>query len=121
MALSVVECMKNLANSGKTIVSSIHQPSSEIFKIFDRICLMAEGKISFIGDLSLTNKFFRKYDVITLFLVKSKLFIHYLLFILIRRIGFEIPTDYNPADFYIKTLALLPANKEKCLENIKVI
>jgi len=31
-----------------------------------------------------------------------------------------MPTDYNPADFYIKTLAVLPSNKEKCLQNIKV-
>jgi ABC-type multidrug transport system ATPase subunit len=61
MALSVVECMKDLAKRGKTIISTIHQPSSEIFKMFDRICLMAEGKIAFIGDLFAANKFFRKY------------------------------------------------------------
>ena len=67
MALSVVECMKDLSKRGKTIISTIHQPSSEIFKMFDRICLMAEGKIAFIGDLFAANKFFRKYFHFSLF------------------------------------------------------
>ncbi len=34
--------------------------------------------------------------------------------------GFHLPKNYNPADFYIKTLALIPTNKEECMSNIKV-
>jgi ATP-binding cassette, subfamily G (WHITE), eye pigment precursor transporter len=58
MALSVVESMKNLASLGKTIICTIHQPSSEIFDKFDRLCLMAEGRLAFSGDLKDAMKFF---------------------------------------------------------------
>lgn len=37
------------------------------------------------------------------------------------RLGHIIPRDYNPADFYIKKLAVLPNKKEKCLNDLKVI
>ena len=30
------------------------------------------------------------------------------------------PSNYNPADFYIKTLAIEPANKEKCQKRVQV-
>ena len=34
-AYTVVRALKRLAESGKTIVATIHQPSSEIFYLFD--------------------------------------------------------------------------------------
>ena len=37
MAMSIVETMKNLAKNGKTIICTIHQPSSELFEMFDKI------------------------------------------------------------------------------------
>jgi hypothetical protein len=35
--------MKNLAKSGHTVVSTIHQPSSSMFLMFDHVLLLAEG------------------------------------------------------------------------------
>ncbi len=61
MAMSVVECMQKLAQQGKTIICTIHQPSSEIFEKFDRLCLLAEGRLSFIGNLNEAPKFFAEY------------------------------------------------------------
>jgi ABC-type multidrug transport system ATPase subunit len=61
MAISVVECMKNLAKKGKTIICTIHQPSSEIFEMFDKLCLLAEGRLAFIGSLKSALEFFEKY------------------------------------------------------------
>jgi ABC-type multidrug transport system ATPase subunit len=58
MAMSIVECMKKLAEKGKTIICTIHQPSSEIFSKFDRLCLLAEGRLAFIGETLEANKFF---------------------------------------------------------------
>ncbi len=58
MALSIVECMKKLAARGKTIICTIHQPSSEIFMKFDRLCLLAEGRLAFIGNLQEASDFF---------------------------------------------------------------
>jgi ABC-type multidrug transport system ATPase subunit len=35
--------MRELARSGHTVVSTIHQPSSAMFFMFDRVILLAEG------------------------------------------------------------------------------
>jgi ABC-type multidrug transport system ATPase subunit len=58
LALTVVESMKNIAQQGKTIICTIHQPSSEIFEMFDRLCLLAEGRLAYIGDLNKAYDFF---------------------------------------------------------------
>ncbi|CAF1126014.1 unnamed protein product [Brachionus calyciflorus] len=96
MAMSIVDSMKNLAKKGKTIVCTIHQPSSEIFEKFDRLFLMAEGRVAFLGDLFQAKEFFASQ-------------------------GYGVPVNYNPADFYIKTLAIMPSNKEKSKETVKKI
>ena len=36
MAKSVVQYLKKLTNKGKAVIVSIHQPSSEIFSLFDK-------------------------------------------------------------------------------------
>ncbi len=61
MAVSIVDCMKKLAQQGKTIICTIHQPSSEIFEMFDRLCLLAEGRLAYIGELPKAYDFFARY------------------------------------------------------------
>ena len=61
MAVIIIECLKSLAKKGKTIICTIHQPSSEIFSMFDRICLMAEGRTAFTGNPCDANHFFRRH------------------------------------------------------------
>jgi ABC-type multidrug transport system ATPase subunit len=58
MAYSVVDSMRSLAKQGKTIICTIHQPSSEIFEMFDKLSLLAEGKLAFIGTLNAAYEFF---------------------------------------------------------------
>ena len=41
----VINILKNLAKAGRTIISTIHQPSSEIFGTFDKLLLMVQGNI----------------------------------------------------------------------------
>ena len=49
-AVKIVQVLKKLAREkGKTIISTIHQPSSEAFLNFDRLILMADGYIVFQG------------------------------------------------------------------------
>ena len=49
-AYSLFMNLKKLAHSeGKTIVTSIHQPSSQLFYSFDKLLLIAKGKVSDIG------------------------------------------------------------------------
>ena len=60
MAMSIVESMRNLANQGKTIICTIHQPSSEIFRDFDGLYLMAEGRLAYCGALNTAFDFFSR-------------------------------------------------------------
>ena len=36
------------------------------------------------------------------------------------RNGFECPVNYNPADFYILTLAIIPGNEKEGKQRVKV-
>jgi ABC-type multidrug transport system ATPase subunit len=44
-AFNVLEIMKSLAKSGRTVISTIHQPSSEIFGMFDKLLLLVRGEL----------------------------------------------------------------------------
>lgn len=88
--------MKKLANHGKTILFTIHQPSSEIYSLFDKIYLMSEGRLVFTGDLTGASTFFQSQ-------------------------GFSCPSDYNPADYLIKTISSSPNDREASLSIVNVI
>ncbi len=45
----VMQTLKDLANEGKTVVCSIHQPRSSIFSMFDDLLLLSEGQIVYSG------------------------------------------------------------------------
>jgi len=95
MAMSIVESMKSLARNGKTIIFTIHQPSSELFELFDKICLLSEGRLAYLGDKEKAFDFFQSQ-------------------------GFACPSKYNPADFFIKTLAISPFERESCISRVTV-
>lgn len=61
MALTVVQTLKHMALEGKTIICTIHQPSTQLYMMFDRILLLAEGKTVFSGTGSEAEIFFKKY------------------------------------------------------------
>jgi ABC-type multidrug transport system ATPase subunit len=60
MAMTMVDCMRRLVQKGKTIVCTIHQPSSEIFQKFDTLCLLAEGRLAYLGNLDEAPTFFQE-------------------------------------------------------------
>lgn len=60
MAQTVVTVLKSMAMKGKTIICTIHQPSSEVYAMFDKILLMAEGRVVFLGSPVEANIFFTK-------------------------------------------------------------
>ena len=37
--------LKELAHEGRTVLTSIHQPSSPVFQAFDKIFLIADGQV----------------------------------------------------------------------------
>lgn len=96
MAANVLTVLKNLANKGKTIILTIHQPSSELFSLFDKILLMAEGRVAFLGTPMQATQFFND-------------------------LGSPCPTNYNPADFYVLKLAIAPNSEAECRSKIKAI
>ena len=44
----VVEILHGLANAGRTVISTIHQPNSDTFDHFDSLLLMARGQILYM-------------------------------------------------------------------------
>ncbi|CAG2116672.1 unnamed protein product, partial [Medioppia subpectinata] len=44
-----------MASEGRTIVCTIHQPSSQVFALFDHILLMADGRVAFMGTTELVR------------------------------------------------------------------
>ncbi|KAM7249994.1 hypothetical protein ACFE04_021877 [Oxalis oulophora] len=63
----------------RTIVASIHQPSSEVFQLFNNLCLLSSGKTVYFGPVSGANQFFSIN-------------------------GFPCPTLQNPSDHFLKTI-----------------
>lgn len=64
----MIEIMNSLTASGKTIVCTIHQPSSQFFFMFNQIILLADGRIAFIGSISRAMDFFN--ELINLVFIK---------------------------------------------------
>lgn len=59
MAKRICKILQDLAHQeGKTIISTIHQPSSQAFSYFDRLLLMADGHIVYQGLANLTPEYF---------------------------------------------------------------
>ena len=87
---------RGLAGQGKTIVCTIHQPSSQVFAMFDRVLLMAEGRVAFLGDIAEAMQFF-------------------------QNIEHPCPRNFNPADHYIQVLAVTPGQEEQCREQVGLI
>lgn len=96
MAHNVLQVLKNLALKDKTIILTIHQPSSEIFSMFDKLLLMANGRVAFLGTPSEAFAFFESLDA-------------------------PCPTNYNPADFYVERLAIVPGKEDESRETIRQI
>ncbi|SPP88489.1 protein white [Drosophila guanche] len=95
-AHSVVQVLKKLSQKGKTVILTIHQPSSELFELFDKILLMAEGRVAFLGTPSEAVDFF-------------------------SYVGAQCPTNYNPADFYVQVLAVVPGRESESRDRIAKI
>ncbi|KAF6029156.1 hypothetical protein EB796_012553 [Bugula neritina] len=51
-AFSLCNTLKKFAkDSGKILIASIHQPSSQIFNMFDKLLLLCDGKMAYFGEV----------------------------------------------------------------------
>lgn len=48
-AYFVITTLKNLSRDGRTVIASIHQPSSEVFDLFENLFLLSCGQTIFFG------------------------------------------------------------------------
>ncbi|KAD5960534.1 hypothetical protein R6Q59_013613 [Mikania micrantha] len=78
-AFFVVQALKSLARDGRTVISSIHQPSSEVFALFDDLFLLSGGEKVYFGEAK---------DAITFF----------------AEAEFPCPTKRNPSDHFLRCI-----------------
>uniref|UniRef100_A0A2N9GNN0 ABC transporter domain-containing protein n=1 Tax=Fagus sylvatica TaxID=28930 RepID=A0A2N9GNN0_FAGSY len=48
-AFFVVQTLRNIAHDGRTVIACIHQPSSEVFALFDDLFLLSGGQTVYFG------------------------------------------------------------------------
>ncbi|KAH7420460.1 hypothetical protein KP509_13G008600 [Ceratopteris richardii] len=75
-ALRIVHIMKKISQVGRTVVTTIHQPSSRIYHMFDKLILLSEGQLLYYGKASHAMNYFSS-------------------------IGFSPQIAMNPADFLL--------------------
>ncbi|CAF2055269.1 unnamed protein product [Brassica napus] len=76
-AFYVVQILRNIASNGKTVISSIHQPSGEVFALFDDLLLLSGGETVYFGEAKFATKFFGE-------------------------TGFPCPSRRNPSDHFLR-------------------
>ena len=88
-AFIIVQYLRKLAREeGKNMIMTIHQPSAELFHLFDRLILMAEGQIVYQG--------------------QTRESLHYF-----SQMGFECPRFSNLSDYLVSILHQKNSENEK--------
>jgi ABC-type multidrug transport system ATPase subunit len=81
-AQRLVETLQQLAEKRNTaILCTIHQPSSQLFAMFDQVLLLSEGRVAFFGDPEDAIDFFAEN-------------------------GYKCPQNYNPAEYLISVVSI---------------
>lgn len=91
MAEVIVKYMKAIAEEGQkgqkvTVIASIHQPSSQVFRLFDRLHFLVDGRTAYFGAVSKLESYFES-------------------------IGYTMPDHTMPADFVMR-LCIDPRDPE---------
>ena len=85
--IHILKFLRNLANTGKAIIITIHQPSYQVLTYFDSIYLMSQGGVIFNGSCN---------DCIEHF----------------NNLGFILPQNTNPAEFFLDIISINFQTKE---------
>ncbi|XP_021894239.1 ABC transporter G family member 15-like [Carica papaya] len=78
-AFSVIQTLRNIARDGRVVISSIHQPSSEVFALFDDLFLLSSGETVYFGEAKSAVQFFAE-------------------------AGFPCPSRRNPSDHFLRCI-----------------
>jgi ABC-type multidrug transport system ATPase subunit len=58
ISLEVFAAIRMLASQNRTIIATIHQPSTALYSMFDKLLLMADGHVIFYGDANSAVDYF---------------------------------------------------------------
>ncbi|KAG2425311.1 hypothetical protein HXX76_013891 [Chlamydomonas incerta] len=58
-ALRLMHTLRTLASGGRTIVTSIHQPSSRLYRQMDKLMLLSDGRCMYYGDAQSVSTWFK--------------------------------------------------------------
>lgn len=75
----IVHLLRKLSRLGRTIIYTIHQPTSEVLSYFDDLMLMTQGRVAYHGTMVNSVPYFDS-------------------------IGFKCPDTYTPSDYYMVLL-----------------
>ncbi|XP_011045407.1 PREDICTED: ABC transporter G family member 15-like [Populus euphratica] len=78
-AFFVIQTLRNIAHDGRTVISSVHQPSSEVFTLFDDLFLLSAGEAVYFGEAKMAVEFFAE-------------------------AGFPCPSRRNPSDHFLRCI-----------------
>ncbi|XP_070561236.1 uncharacterized protein [Ptychodera flava] len=93
IAFTLVSSLKQYAvKSNKTVIASIHQPSSQLFHLFDKVLLLQEGQTAYFGKVENMVGYFDS-------------------------IGLPCTPHYNPADFVMEKMKGTEQERQRILEN----
>ncbi|EOB04478.1 ATP-binding cassette sub-family G member 5, partial [Anas platyrhynchos] len=90
-ANQIVSLLSELAHKDRIVIITIHQPRSELFRLFDKIAIMSFGEMVFCGS---------PMEMITFF----------------SNCGYSCPEQSNPFDFYVDLTSVDTRSKERELE-----
>ena len=64
-AVALIRLLNSLARShGKTVITSIHQPNSALFRSFDKLLMLAEGSVVYFGKPTNSLQYLQKQNLI---------------------------------------------------------
>jgi ABC-type multidrug transport system ATPase subunit/ABC-type multidrug transport system permease subunit len=63
MALEVMQASRKLADQNRTCIATIHQPSPEVFALFDKVVLLCNGRLIYYGPSRLVVDYFTSSDL----------------------------------------------------------
>ncbi|RCV46474.1 hypothetical protein SEVIR_9G539300v4 [Setaria viridis] len=66
-ALRIVQLLHDIAEDGKTVITTIHQPSSRLFHNFDKLILLGKGSLLYFGKASEAMPYFQSIGCTPLF------------------------------------------------------
>ncbi|XP_060686872.1 ATP-binding cassette sub-family G member 5 [Hemiscyllium ocellatum] len=87
----IIQLLSELAHKNRIVILTIHQPRSELFKLFDRIGIMTCGELVFCGGTEEMVEFFSS-------------------------CGYQCPEYCNPFDLYVDLTSVDTRSKEREIE-----